>query len=118
MGRLRGAYGSGRPRQAGAAVRQSGLRMLHSGERRTIELGRARQDHSRTGPHPTRRGVMIGAVGLAGLGGVLAGCSTAAVPYGADEAGVVPQDAPATPAASDMGHAPTAAPASKPGPRA
>ena len=40
---------------------------------------------------PTRRGVLIGAVGLAGLGGTLAGCSTAAVPYNANEAGVPPQ---------------------------
>ena len=38
-------------------------------------------------PRPTRRGVLLG-VGLAGLGGVLAGCSTAAVPYDANEAGV------------------------------
>ena len=38
---------------------------------------------------PTRRGVLLG-VGLAGLGGVLAGCSTAAVPYDANEAGVPP----------------------------
>jgi Rieske Fe-S protein len=40
--------------------------------------------------------------GIAGIGGVLAGCSTAAVPYGADEAGAAPgqQDpaASATPA--------------------
>lgn len=43
------------------------------------------------GPRPTRRGVLLGA-GLAGLGGALAGCSTAAVPYGANEAGVVAQD--------------------------
>jgi Rieske Fe-S protein len=33
--------------------------------------------------------VLLG-VGLAGLGGALAGCSTAAVPYGANEAGAVP----------------------------
>ena len=46
----------------------------------------------------TRRGVLLGA-GLAGLGGALAGCSTAAVPYGANEAGVVE---PGTPAASAM----------------
>jgi Rieske Fe-S protein len=39
---------------------------------------------------PTRRGVLLG-VGLAGLGGVLAGCSTAAVPYNANEAGI-PRD--------------------------
>ena len=38
---------------------------------------------------PTRRGVLLG-VSLAGLGGVLAGCSTAAVPYDANEAGVPP----------------------------
>ena len=43
---------------------------------------------------PTRRGVLLGAVGLAGLGGTLAGCSTAAVPYDANEAGVVEQDGP------------------------
>jgi len=46
--------------------------------------GGARQD-----PRPTRRGVLLG-VGLAGLGGVLSGCSTAAVPYDANEAGVPP----------------------------
>ena len=40
-------------------------------------------------PRPTRRGVLLG-VGLAGLGGVLVGCSTAAVPYDASEAGVPP----------------------------
>jgi Rieske Fe-S protein len=40
-------------------------------------------------PHPTRRGVLLG-VSLAGLGGALAGCSTVAVPYGANEAGVAP----------------------------
>jgi len=42
-------------------------------------------------PRPTRRGVLLG-VSLAGLGGALAGCSTAAVPYDANEAGVVPGD--------------------------
>jgi Rieske Fe-S protein len=42
---------------------------------------------------PTRRGVLLGA-SLAGLGGALAGCSTAAVPYGANEAGVVDQNSP------------------------
>ncbi len=40
-------------------------------------------------PRPTRRGVLVG-VSLAGLGGALAGCSTAAVPYDANEAGVAP----------------------------
>src|SRR6516165_9561707 len=44
----------------------------------------------------TRRGVLLG-VGLAGVGGVLAGCSTAPVPYDANEAGVAPG---ATPSAS------------------
>jgi Rieske Fe-S protein len=38
---------------------------------------------------PTRRGVLLG-VGLVGLGGALVGCSTAAVPYDASEAGVPP----------------------------
>jgi len=40
-------------------------------------------------PRPTRRGVLLG-VSLAGLGGALAGCSTAGVPYDANEAGVAP----------------------------
>jgi Rieske Fe-S protein len=40
-------------------------------------------------PRLTRRGVLLGA-SLAGLGGVLAGCSTAAVAYDANEAGVPP----------------------------
>ena len=40
-------------------------------------------------PRLTRRGVLLG-VGLTGLGGVLAGCSTAAVAYDANEAGVPP----------------------------
>ena len=58
---------------------------------------------------PGRRGVLLG-VGLAGLGGVLAGCSTAAVPYDANEAGVVPGSgstgsAMAAPAASASGGA-------------
>jgi Rieske Fe-S protein len=48
--------------------------------------------------------VLLGA-GLAGLGGALAGCSTAAVPYGANEAGVIPQDGPAP---SAMAMAPSA----------
>jgi len=51
---------------------------------------------------PTRRGVLLGA-GLAGLGGALAGCSTAAVPYGANEAGVVEQDTPAASGKSSSG---------------
>lgn len=44
---------------------------------------------ARPDPSPTRRGLLVG-VSLAGLGGALAGCSTAAVPYGANEAGAVP----------------------------
>jgi Rieske Fe-S protein len=86
------------------------------------EIGTAtsRQGESR----PTRRGVLLGAVGLAGLGGTLAGCSTAAVPYDADEAGVPPQGAAAPPAMGPSGSpapagplassaAPTKAPAAK-----
>jgi Rieske Fe-S protein len=53
------------------------------------------QDNSRL----TRRGVLLG-VGLAGLGGALAGCSTAAVPYGANEAGVAEPGAGGTPSAA------------------
>ena len=55
--------------------------------------GESRSSSAGRGPSPTRRGVLLG-VGLAGLGGFLAGCSTAAVPYDADEAGV-PPDGPA-----------------------
>lgn len=71
------------------------------------EIGTAtsRQGESR----PTRRGVLLGAVGLAGLGGTLAGCSTAAVPYDANEAGVPPEGG-AAPSAMAMG--PSAGPAS------
>jgi Rieske Fe-S protein len=50
----------------------------------------------------TRRGVLLGA-GIAGIGGVavLAGCSTSAVPYDANEAGVAPgEDAPSSSAAA------------------
>ena len=46
----------------------------------------------------TRRGVLLG-VGVAGIGGALAGCSTSAVPYDANEAGVAPGGEPSTPAA-------------------
>jgi Rieske Fe-S protein len=51
------------------------------------------ESEMRRDSRPTRRGVLLG-VGLAGLGGTLAGCSTAAVPYGANEAGQVPGSAP------------------------
>jgi Rieske Fe-S protein len=53
--------------------------------------------------------MLLGAAGLAGLGGALAGCSTAAVPYDADEAGV-PPGGPA-PSAMAMGSSAPAAPA-------
>jgi Rieske Fe-S protein len=46
--------------------------------------------------------VLAGA-SLAGLGGALAGCSTAAVPYGADEAGVVEKDTPSASGGSRSG---------------
>ena len=52
-------------------------------------------------PRTTRRGVLLG-VGLVGLGGVLAGCSTQAVPYDANESGQLPSDQ-ASPSASMMG---------------
>jgi Rieske Fe-S protein len=48
---------------------------------------------------------MLG-VSLAGLGGALAGCSTAAVPYGANEAGVVEQDTPSASGSSSSGAMP------------
>ena len=47
----------------------------------------------------TRRGVLLG-VGLVGVGGVLAGCSTAAVPFDANEQGQAPGAKAAAPAAS------------------
>jgi Rieske Fe-S protein len=75
-----------------------------------IGTARSRMDRSRPGPRPSRRGVLLGAVGLAGLGGALAGCSTAAVPYDANEAGVPEQDGPA-PSAVAMGSSAPAAPA-------
>jgi Rieske Fe-S protein len=56
-------------------------------------IAEARDGRPQRRRRPTRRGVLLGA-GLAGLGGALAGCSTAAVPYGADEAGQLPQGGP------------------------
>jgi Rieske Fe-S protein len=62
-------------------------------------------EESQQDQRATRRGVLLG-VGLAGMAGVLAGCSTAAVPYDADEAGQAPgQQAPAPSASSGMGMA-------------
>ena len=56
-------------------------------------------EESQQDQRATRRGVLLG-VGLAGVGGVLAGCSTAPVPYDANEAGVAPGAAAPTPSAS------------------
>jgi Rieske Fe-S protein len=69
---------------------------------------------ARQGPRLTRRGVLLG-MGLAGLGGALAGCSTAAVPYDANEAGV-PPNGPAQGALSSSG--PSPGPSSGPSPGA
>ena len=76
---------------------------------RRAKDGRCRRRHgqiserrSRPDPRATRRGLLLGALGLAGLAGTLAGCSTAAVPYDADEAGVPPEDGP-PPSALAMG---------------
>jgi nitrite reductase/ring-hydroxylating ferredoxin subunit len=66
---------------------------------------RSRQHQDRPEPRPTRRVVLLGAAALAGLGGTLAGCSTAAVPYDAGEASGPAQPRPAQPG-------PAAAPAS------
>jgi Rieske Fe-S protein len=79
-------------------------------------------DGARPDPCPARRGVLLG-VSLAGLGGVLAGCSTAAVPYGANEAGAVPggqapgaMSAPATMATSGTMSGPGGAMQASPAP--
>src|SRR6202034_4733416 len=66
---------------------------------------------------PTRRGVLLGA-SLAGLGGALAGCSTAAVPYGANEAGVVEHDTPAASGRSSSGAMPGSGGGMQPSPPA
>ena len=55
--------------------------------------GESRSGGTEQNPRPTRRGVLMG-VSLAGLGGALAGCSTAAVPYDANEAGIAPNALP------------------------
>ena len=68
------------PESKRATVSESGSESGRSGEAQPFPF-----------PRPTRRGVLLG-VGLVGLGGTLAGCSTAAVPYDANEAGVVVQD--------------------------
>ncbi len=77
---------------------------------------RSRQDEAQPGPHPTRRGLLLGAVGLAALGGTLSGCSTAAVPFDADEAGAPEQAGPPAaamamgpPASSSAAQAPAGA---------
>ena len=86
--------------------------MPETGPEMGPEIGtvRSRRGESQPEPHPTRRGVQLGAVGLAGLGGTLVGCSTAAVPYDANEAGVPPGG----PAPSAMAMNPSAS-ASPPG---
>ena len=90
--------------------------MRWRGIHRTDE-GKVVSVQPRDEPRPTRRGVLLGAgaAGVAGLGGALAGCSTAAVPYGANEAGVIPQDGPAP---SAMAMAPSAMAASAMAPSA
>jgi len=66
-------------------------------------------------PRPTRRGVLLG-VGLVGLGGALAGCSTTAVPYDANEAGVLPNGPAqaAMPSSGGMSSSPVPARSSQP----
>ena len=66
-------------------------------------------------PRPARRGVLLG-VGLVGLGGALAGCSTTAVPYDANEAGVLPNGPAqaAMPSSGGMSSSPAPARSSQP----
>ena len=66
-------------------------------------------------PRPARRGVLLG-VGLVGLGGALAGCSTTAVPYDANEAGVPPNGPAqaAMPSSGGMSSSPAPARSSQP----
>jgi Rieske Fe-S protein len=77
--------------------------------------GESRSGGAGRDPGPTRRGVLLG-VGLAGLGGVLAGCSTAAVPYDANEAGI-PPNGPAPDAMASSGAPGSGAMSSSPAPR-
>ena len=56
-------------------------------------------EESQQDQRATRRGVLLG-VGLVGVGGALAGCSTAAVPFDANEQGQAPGAKAAAPAAS------------------
>jgi Rieske Fe-S protein len=77
--------------------------------------GESRSSGAGRDPDPTRRGVLLG-VGLAGLGGVLAGCSTAAVPYDANEAGI-PPNGPAPDAMASSGAPGSGAMSSSPAPR-
>jgi Rieske Fe-S protein len=65
-------------------------------------------DESKQDPCATRRCVLLGA-GVLGAVGLLTACSTAAVPYDAEENGEV-QDAPATLPAGAPTPSPTAAP--------
>jgi Rieske Fe-S protein len=50
-------------------------------------------DESRQGQYATRRSLLLGA-GVLGVAGVLTACSTAAVPYDANDAGQAPDTAP------------------------
>ena len=68
-------------------------------------------DESQQHQCATRRCVLLGA-GVLGAAGVLTACSTAAVPYGADDAGLAPGTEPSTPAAT--GNAMTSGAASQP----
>jgi Rieske Fe-S protein len=89
------SYGARRPRaRPRRGPVQSGSAAVHADERRkALVTAEAPDGRPRPGRRPTRRGLLLGA-GLAGLGGALAGCSTAAVPYGADEEGALPQTGP------------------------
>jgi Rieske Fe-S protein len=73
-------------------------------------------DESQQHQCATRRCVLLGA-GVLGVAGVLTACSTAAVPYGANDAGQAPATTPATPPATGTGPASGAAapPSSSPG---